>query len=145
MTSKTKHASTPFYVVRSGVLPFYPKISFDDPETNCVCVYGFSDKPIYDKFISSTDQPLTPYPLVNGYLVNQIEDAAKAKSSAACQRLVILDATDVAQETLSVATMAAVLKAQQEKNPQTPIEFELPFDSSTSSYLFKSNAIATKS
>jgi hypothetical protein len=143
MPKKTDFANTPCYVLRSGNQPIYPTINFDDPDTNCVCVYSFSDKPNYDKFIKSAGQLLTPYPLVKGYLSNQIAEIDSSDTNGVCLGLVILDATDLAQPVLSAATMAAVLLAQQEKAKQVPIEFELVFDPETTSYQFTNESDAT--
>lgn len=143
MTKKTDFANTPCYVLKSGNLPIYPTINFVDPDTNCVCVYGFSGKPIYDKFIKRAGQLLTPYPLVKGFLANQIAEVGSTESKGASLSLVILDATDYEQPVLSAATMAAILLAQQEKAKQVPVEFELVFDSETTSYQFTTEPEAT--
>ena len=137
MSKRTGFANTPCYLLRSGNQPIYPTVNFDDPDTNCVCVYGFSDKLIYDKFIKNTKQLLTPYPLVKRYLANQIAEANSAETNGVRLSLVILDATDPAQPVVSVATMAAVLLALQEKAMQIPVELELGFDLVTASYQIK--------
>ena len=117
MTQKTVLASTPCYVLKSGSQPIAPAIHPD--ETKCVCVYGFSDKPIYDQFIQSKSELLTPYPMVQGYLSNQV---AAAGSEGDFLRLVILDATDGAQPVLGAATMSAVLLAQEQNADQVSVE-----------------------
>ena len=129
-------------MLKSGSQPIFPTVSFDEPDTICVCIYGFSDKPIYDDFISCAGQLLTPYPLVKGYLVNQIADADSTDSIGVGPALVILDATNPAQPVLAAATMAAVLRAQQEKAKQVPVEFEFVFDSETASYQIKSDGMS---
>ena len=137
MKITARFANTPYYVLKSGNQPIYPTINFDDPDTNCRCVYGFSDKPIYDKFIKGADQVLTPYPLVKGYLVNQIAGANSAETNGVRLSLVILDATDATQPVVSIATMATVLLALQENAMQLPVDFELAFDPVTVSYPMK--------
>ena len=133
MTKPSTHVATPFYILKSDKQPIFPTITFDEKNSGCICVYGFSDKPIYDKFIQSTDKLLTPYPLVGGYLENRIaEAAAPDKEISLC--LVILDATNRSQQTIVAATMATVIEAQQDKDSQTPIEFELTLDSATGNY-----------
>ncbi|MDB4766218.1 hypothetical protein OAG71_00875 [bacterium] len=144
MTKQPTLAATPLYVLRSDNQTFSPTITSDEAITDCVCIYGFSDKPIYDQFIKSTDQLLTPYPLVGGYLENRIEEEA-ATGEKTFLRLIILDATDISQKSVSAATMAAVLSAQQEKNDQTPIDFELTFDPATSSYTMQDNSGGSES
>ena len=137
MKNRTGFANTPCYLLKSGNQPIYPTINFDDPGTTCICAYGFSDKPLYDEFIKNANQPLTPYPLVKRYLANQIAEANSAETNGVRLSLVILDATDPAQPVVSVAKMAAVLLALQEKAMQIPVEFELGFDPVTASYQIK--------
>ena len=137
MTKTARFANTPYYVLKSGNQPIYPTIDFDDPDKSCRCVYGFSDKPIYDKFIKSANQLLTPYPLVKGYLTKMIDDQDSRESKRVCPGYVILDATDGVQPVLAAATLAAVLLAHQEKSKQVPIEVELILDPETASYCVK--------
>ncbi len=134
MKNQTGSAATPQYVLKSGSQPIYPTVNFDDSTTKCTCVYGFSDKPIYDQFINNASQLLTPYPLVKGYLANQIAEADSAETGGVRLSLVVLDATDPVQSVVSVATMASVLVALQEQAMHTPIVFELDFDLATASY-----------
>ena len=140
MSKRTGFANTPYYVLKSGNLPIYPKINFDDPDTHCDCIYGFSDKPIYDSFIKSDAQALTPYPLVKGYLSHQIDEADSVATQGDRLRLVILDAADQAQPVLLAATMATVLLAQQEKTKQVSVEYELVFDPETTGYRFRNDS-----
>ena len=137
MTNTARFANTPHYVLKSGNQTIYPTIDSDDPDVSCSCVYGFSDKPIYDTFIKGADQLLTPYPLVMGYLNKIIDDQASCASKRACPGYVILDATDGGQPVLAAATISAVLLAHQEKSNQVPIDIELVFDSDTASYRFR--------
>ena len=135
MTNKTDVASTPKYVLRSEGQPFHSKIESGDPKMSCAFIYGFSDKAIYDKFIKNAKQPLTPYPLVQGYLASQIAEANSADTGEVSGRLVVIDATDPTQTIVFAATMAAVLAAQQEKAKQVSIELELTFNPETGGYL----------
>lgn len=137
MTKKASFANTPYDVLKSGNQPIYPTIGFDDPDTSCSCVYGFSDKTIYDKFIKSADQLLTPYPLVKGYLAKMLDDQNSHESKHVCPGYVILDATDLEQPVIGAATIATVLLAHQEKSKQVPIEFELVFDQKIACYQVK--------
>ena len=112
MSKKTSFANTPWYVLKSGNQPIYPMINLAEPHTPCECIYGFSDKAIYDVFIKGAGEPLTPYPLVKGYLSHQLDAAGSAETKRDRLRLVILDATDQAQPVLLATTMASVLLAQ---------------------------------
>ena len=136
---KINNTNTPRYILKSGNQPICPTIKLDDPDTQCVCVYGFSDKLIYDKFIKNAGQALTPYPLVAGYLSNRIEEARSATTHGDHLNLVILDATDSAQSVLPAATMATVLHAVQEKSKQVSIEYELVYDSETTCYRLRND------
>ena len=129
-------------VEKRGATGLLTTINLDDLKTNCTCVYGFSDKTIFDEFIKNAKQPLTPYPLVQGYLANQIAEAESAGKNGAGIGLIILDATDPKQPTVSAATMKAVLAAQQEKATQVQVELQLVFNSETGGYL-KSNSEQT--
>ncbi len=142
MSPNTVFANTPCYVLKSGNQPICPTINSADPGTHCICVYGFSDKPIYDKFIKLARQLLTPYPLVKRYLANQIAAANAAENNGIYLSLVILDATDPTQPVLPAATMAVVLRAQQEKARQVPVEYRLRFDPETTSYQFANESEA---
>ncbi len=137
MTQRTDSVDTPRYVLMSGNQPIYPTINFDDPDTHCVCVYGFSDRSIYDTFIEKAAQALTPYPLVKRYLSKQIAALDAAGMRDGCLKLVILDATDPAQPALAVATMETVLLAHQDNTNQVPVEYEFVFDPETSGYRFR--------
>ena len=137
MTKAARFANTPYYVLISGKQPIYPAINFIDPDTSCSSVYGFSDKPVYDKFIKGADHLLTPYPLVKGYLSRLIGDQNSRDAKRHVPGYVILDATDGAQPVLAAATVAAVLLAHQENSKQVPIEVELIFDPETTSYRFQ--------
>lgn len=131
MTPETALANTPRYVLKNGNHSLAPTIHPDN--TKSVCVYGFSAKPIYDQFINDAGELLTPYPLVEGYLSNQIESAGSDGDSL---QLVILDACSGTQPVLAAATMEAVLKARQGNENQVSIAYELIFDAETNSYRF---------
>lgn len=135
MPKTTDFIDTPRYLLKSGNQAIFPTINFENPDTNCVCVYGFSDKPIYDKFIESADQLLTPYPLVKGFLVNQIAEV-NLDGGGAHLAVVILDALGLEDPILSAASMATVLLAQQEKTNQVQAEFSLSFDTNMNEYRF---------
>lgn len=138
MTKKTaRFANTPCYLLKSGNQPIYPTIQFVDPDPVWACVYGFSDKPIYDKFIKSAERLLTPYPLVKGYLTKLIDDADSGGTKSGCLGYVILDAIDPTQLVLQAATLEAVLTAHLDNATQVPVEVELNFDPVTVSYRLK--------
>lgn len=139
MSSPEACASTPRYVLKSGSQPIFPTINVDEQQIKCV--YGFSDKKIFDQFIKSASQPLTPYPLVKGYLSNQIDAADAEQTNGRHLPIVILDATNEKQAVVSAASMASVLLAMQEQEKQISIEYELVIDAQTNQYRLSNEAI----
>ena len=135
MTNKTDFATTPKYVLRSENQPFSSTLNSGDSKTSCNCVYGFSEKSIFDTFNKNTEQTLVPYPLVIGYLVNQIAEAKSAGKTGVDIGLMILDATAPTQATVSTATLVSILAAQEAKEKEVAIESKLVFDSKTGGYL----------
>ena len=77
-----------------------------------MAIYGFSDKQPYDLFCANCELPLTPYPLVKGYLKNQIAESGDAV------HLVVVDAAGPQETQLNAATMNSVLEAQEQKANQ---------------------------
>lgn len=139
MLRKEACATTPRYVLKSGSLPISPAIKIDDQKISCV--YGFSDKMIFDQFIESATKPLTPYPLVKGYLSNQIEAADAEQTNGRHLQIMILDATNERQAVVAAASMASVLLAMQEQEKQVSIEYELIIDSQTNRYRLSNEPI----
>ena len=92
MPTSTVAASTPNYVLIDGNLRIGPKILPLDFGTECWAIYGFSSKSTYDRFCSNSQRALKPYPLVPGYLRNQMDAPGDRL------KLVVMDAS--AQRTL---------------------------------------------
>ena len=82
----TVAASTPNYVLIEGNLPTGPRLVPLAASTECSVIYGFSDKGPYDSFCTNSQQALKPYPLVKGYLRNQMEAPGDSL------KLVVIDA-----------------------------------------------------
>ena len=66
-------ADTPNYVLMDGNLRIGSKVVRLDAGIECSAIYGFSDKGPYDEFSANSQLALKPYPLVKGYLRNQID------------------------------------------------------------------------
>ena len=91
-------------------------------------IYGFSSKQSYDLFRADSELTLIPYPLVKGYLKNQIAESADTVL------LVVVDAAGPRETELIAATMNSVLEAQEEKANQVAISFRLTLDQESQAY-----------
>jgi len=121
-------ARTPRYVLRDGSHPTFPIVLQASSAAETIAIFGFSDKPEYDTFVSAAPQALTPYPLVKGYLQNQI--ALDVDSL----RLTVLDAAGPQQETLDAATFEDVLEAFQRNSESVRITHQLIRDAAAQGY-----------
>ena len=91
-------------------------------------IYGFSSKQSYDLFRANSDLPLIPYPLVKGYLKNQIAESADTI------HLVVVDATGPQEIELNAVTMNSVLAAQERQSNQVTVSFRLRMDQEAKAY-----------
>lgn len=98
-------AKTPHYVLREGAYPTCPSVVQASSDDHAIVIFGFSDKPEYDVYLSASSLMLTPYPLVKGYLKNEIE------LNLDSMKLVVLDAVSSEQPYLYAATFQAVLES----------------------------------
>ena len=128
MPLSTVAASTPNYVLIDGNLRIGPKVVPLDAGMECSAIYGFSDKRPYDKFCANSQQTLKPYPLVKGYLRNQIDEPGDSL------KLVVIDAAGPKERFLRAATMEAVLEAQQSLAAHVTASYRLSFDEEASAY-----------
>jgi hypothetical protein len=94
----------------------------------CIAIYGFSSKQSYDAFCEKSERALTPYPLVNGYLRNQLEDAGDTLL------LVVVDAVGPHESHLKAATMQSVLEARENRSSQVTVSFRLTRDERSQAY-----------
>jgi len=72
MTAIASTIPTPFFVLLNAGQRICPIALPVDTETDCNVVYGFADKTPCALLQRSSDQPLTPYPLVQGFLKRKI-------------------------------------------------------------------------
>ena len=121
MSTSAAVADTPNYVLMEGDRRIGPNVVRLDAGIECSSIYGFSDKPPYDKFCRNSQQPLKPYPLVKGYLRN----SAAARGGL---KLVVLDAAGPSEPYLHAATMEAVLEAHESRAAQVTAAYRLRFD-----------------
>ncbi|WP_436714654.1 hypothetical protein U8335_16925 [Roseiconus lacunae] len=120
--------NTPYYVLLDGKHRLCPVLLPTDLKPEGVAIYGFSDKPPYDLFCANCELALTPYPLVKGYLKNQIADSGDAI------QLVVVDAAGPHESQLNAATMKSVLEAQEKKSEGVTISFHLMLDRGSQAY-----------
>ncbi len=124
--TKTKDVdavSTPFYVLMDGNQRIGPPVADADPES---FIYGFSDKGPYDQFCANCERELKPYPLVKGYLRNQIDEASA--------KFIVIDADGPQQNSVHAATVKAVLEAHESQSEQVATACCLNFDDATNQY-----------
>lgn len=127
--------ATPYYVLmdqkKTAVGP-----TVTDPILNVeyTAIFGFSDNAPYDSFCNESSHPLTPYPLVKGYLRNQLghDDASQQ-----CVKLVILDAPGPRAPYVHATTMLAVLEAQEKGITHVASTQHLTFHLETHAYHFE--------
>ena len=120
--------NTPCYVLLDGKHRLGPMLLPSDARSEGVAIYGFSDKTPYDLFCANSELALTPYPLVKGYLKNQITDSSDAI------HLVVVDAAGPSETQLNAATMESVLEAQEQKSEGVTISFHLMLDRGSQAY-----------
>lgn len=128
MTLSQVVVSTPRYVLMDGSRRIGPEVQPLCLGNRCLPIYGFSGKALYDKFLSQSELALTPYPLVGGYLRNQIELAGDSL------KLVVIDPAGIQEPYLHAATMAAVMEAQEAKAMHITAKFRLVFDQRADAY-----------
>jgi len=128
MPMTTVDASTPNYVLIDGALRIGPKVVPFYAGLECSAIYGFSDKRPYDKFCANSQLALKPYPLVKGYLRNQIDAPGDSL------KLVVIDAAGPSEPCLHAATMEAVLEAQESRAAHVTTAYRLTFDEEANTY-----------
>lgn len=121
-------AATPRYLLLEDNDPIGPAVVSTSPENGCGVVYGFSDKPAYDRFAANSDRELRPYPLVKGYLQKRTAEEVHGL------RLVVLDAHHPSQRTITAVTTNSALIAQSTSTAHIDSEYLLKFDSRVSAY-----------
>ncbi len=130
-------AKTPHYVLRDGSHPTCPSLCQASLDGGLTVIFGFSDKPQYDAFLAASTLALTPYPLVKGYLLNQV--AINVDSL----KLVVLDAVSSQQPTLYAATFQSVLESIQMDLENVAVSHQLILEKSSLAYQVKSFAVDT--
>ena len=121
-------ANTPCDVLLDGNQRLGPKLMAHPGGLEYKAIYGFSSKKSYDLFCANSDQPFIPYPLVKGYLKNQIADSGDTV------QLVVIDAAGPLETHVNAATMNSVLEAVEQKANQVTLSFRLTLDRESQAY-----------
>lgn len=124
-------SKTPHYVLREGNHPTALTAVNDASDASTSVIFGFSDKPQYDAFLSLSPLHLTPYPLVRRFLVDQI--ALNGDSL----KLVALDVSTPTQQLLSAATFESVLSSLQSNSDHVTVTHQIWLDTETAEYKIK--------
>ena len=119
---------TPCYVLLNGKQRLGPKLLPPHGGSDDVAIYGFSDKPLYDLFCANSELALTPYPLVKGYLKNQITDSRDAV------HVVVVDAAGPNEAQLNATTMKSVLDSLEQQADHVTISLRLLLDQASQMY-----------
>ena len=127
-------ATTPSHVLREGSQPIGPVVVNLDSGLIWTAIYCFSSKRTYDVFSASSPLALTPYPLVKGYLQNQVNGSREGL------QLLAIDASGPLAPTLHAATMECVLDAMKNKIKHVNAEYLFVFDQEVSAYRMASMA-----
>lgn len=114
--------STPRYVLMDKNGRIGPSVALQTAGIECSAIYGFSDKVTYDRFCLQSQQELSPYPLVKGYLSNQVD------SHSSCLKLVVFDAAGPLEPYLYATTMKAVLEVYERKAVHVTADYQLKYD-----------------
>jgi hypothetical protein len=128
MPLKAVVTSTPYYVLMDGDRRIGPSVVQGNSGIPCFSIFGFSNKLVYDRFCANSQLTLKPYPLVIGYLRNQV--AALGDDL----KLVTVDATGTREPYLNAATMEDVLEAQENRTTCVTATHRLILDQAADAY-----------
>ena len=119
---------TPHYVLKAGTLTHEPSVVQSESGSATYAIFGFSDKPQYDRFLLDATEGLTPYPLVKRFLQDQLAQEADTL------RLVILDPVSFDALEWKAATFESVLESIQSRSEFVKPSHRLVRQESSMSY-----------
>ena len=119
---------TPHYVLKAGTLTHEPSVVQSESGSATYAIFGFSDKPQYDRFLIGATEGLTPYPLVKRFLQDQLAQEADTL------RLVILDPVSFDALEWKAATFESVLESIQSRSEFVKPSHRLVRQESSMSY-----------
>ena len=128
-------AKTPRYVLKDGSHPTSPLVSQASTDAHATVIFGFSDKPEYDAFLSTSKLELTPYPLVKRFLKFQcdLEDNSL--------KLVVLDAVSAEQACFYAATFESALESLEHNSASVRVSHRLIREETSSDYRIEALAL----
>ncbi|QDV71801.1 hypothetical protein Poly24_55410 [Rosistilla carotiformis] len=129
-------AAMPRYVLRKGLHPLGPVVKQMPGEPAVSAIFAFSSKPQYDAFLRAGTIPLTPYPLVKGFLQNQ--------DDLEVLHLMVLDANSPNQSVIYAATFQAALEALEQKHVTVLPTYHLIRDEKSDAYRVQSPEIVIR-
>jgi hypothetical protein len=121
-------AKTPHYVLKEGSHPTCPRVLQPNSDIHANVIYGFSDKPQYDAYVTASPVALTPYPLVKGFFNDRI------KLDGDSLDLVVLDAISSTQPCLIAVTFSSVLQSLLLHSESVVVTHRLILDEVTSEH-----------
>ncbi len=118
---------TPRYVLNDGTMRICPLVLDHKGIVQQSSMDSLTNR-VYDAFMSCSDTPLTPYPLVKRYLETELE------SRDDNLHLIVLDAASPREKFLSAATFQSVLLALQMNDGFVRVTHRLLLEDGTSQY-----------
>ena len=128
MPTTATFVDTPHYILMEGKRRLGPEVAPMASGTECLVVYGFSDKACYDRFCANSQVALVPYPLTKFYLQNQVDAPGDGLN------LVVVDSPGPHEPRLRAGTMEAVLQSQEDRTLHVTAAYELTFDPEATAY-----------
>ncbi|MHB8899644.1 MAG: hypothetical protein ACYC6Y_12930 [Thermoguttaceae bacterium] len=128
MSTAATYVDTPYYVLMEGSQRLGPEVVPASTGTQCVAVYGFSDRSRFDKFCANCRLALVPYPLTRSYLQHRADTPGDGLN------LVVVNADGPGEPCLHAATMEAVLQGQQDRTLHVTAAYDLTFESEVAAY-----------
>jgi hypothetical protein len=119
---------TPHYVLKAGTLTHESSVVPSESGSATYAIFGFSDKPQYDRFMVNATEGLTPYPLVKIFLQDQLAQEGNTL------RLVILDPVSFDALEWKAATFESVLESIQSRSEFVKASHRLVRQESSSFY-----------
>ena len=102
----------PRYLLLDETKPIGLELAASATEESAKFLYGFSDKPQYDSFRENSQLAYRPYPIVKGFLKNQLE------SKDGRYQFIAIDASGPRDESVNVASIEVVLEAFENNSTQ---------------------------
>ncbi|GAA4441751.1 hypothetical protein GCM10023155_47950 [Bremerella cremea] len=120
--------ATPKYVLMDEQKRVGPRLEEGISHSSYRVIYGFSDSHAYERFRSHNTNDYRPYPLVKGYLREQLQSDSERIG------LIVLNAVSACDEQLNAAAMDNVLQALEASEAKVSSRYRLTYDAATLAY-----------